>query len=84
MSRPGPWRITFDTNPDDCNMSCIMCERFSQYAKKTYRKPRRMRFEIIETTVDDAVPLGLKEIIPSTMGEPLLYQDFEQIIQLCL
>ena len=83
MKLKGPWRITFDTNPDDCNMSCIMCERFSQYAKNKHGKPRRMRFEIIETTVDDAFPLGLREIIPSTMGEPLLYQDFDKIIRLC-
>jgi hypothetical protein len=28
-----PWRITFDTNPDDCNLSCIMCEEHSIYSK---------------------------------------------------
>ena len=28
----GPWRITFDTNPDDCNLRCIMCECFSPYS----------------------------------------------------
>lgn len=30
---PAPWRITFDTNPDDCNLSCIMCEEHSIYSK---------------------------------------------------
>ncbi len=83
MKLPGPWRITFDTNPDDCNMSCIMCERFSKYADPGTSKPRRMRYEIIETAVNDAIPLGLREIIPSTMGEPLLYSDFDKIIKLC-
>ena len=83
MKLPGPWRITFDTNPDDCNMSCVMCENFSPYTKKTLAKPRRMEYEIIETAVNDAIPLGLKEIIPSTMGEPLLYAEFEKIIHLC-
>ena len=24
--KPGPWRITFDTNPDHCNFKCVMCE----------------------------------------------------------
>ena len=28
-----PWRITFDTNPDDCNLRCIMCEEHSIYSK---------------------------------------------------
>src|SRR5207253_2951864 len=25
----GPWRITFDTNPDTCNLHCVMCEEHS-------------------------------------------------------
>ena len=32
QERPGPWRITFDTNPDDCNLHCIMCEDHSPYS----------------------------------------------------
>ena len=28
----GPWRITFDTNPDDCNLHCIMCEDHWPYS----------------------------------------------------
>ena len=31
-SKPGPWRITFDTNPDDCNLHCIMCEDHSPFS----------------------------------------------------
>ncbi len=27
--KEGPWRITFDTNPDNCNLKCIMCEEHS-------------------------------------------------------
>lgn len=30
---PVPWRITFDTNPDDCNLRCMMCEEHSIYSK---------------------------------------------------
>jgi MoaA/NifB/PqqE/SkfB family radical SAM enzyme len=42
-----------------------------------------MDFSIISKTVNDAVKHGLMEIIPSTMGEPLLYKNFIKIIELC-
>lgn len=80
--RKSPWRITFDTNPDLCNLHCIMCEGHSKFATKT-RQNRIMPFEIIEKTVAETAQFGLKEIIPSTMGEPLLYKDFEKILDLC-
>jgi glycosyltransferase involved in cell wall biosynthesis/MoaA/NifB/PqqE/SkfB family radical SAM enzyme len=85
----GPWRITFDTNPDTCNLACIMCEEHSPHSslqklRQAEKRPRRiMPFEMIERVVADAAPHGLREIIPSTMGEPLLYHDFEGIIALC-
>ena len=85
----GPWRITFDTNPDTCNLKCIMCEEHSPYSKlQTTRKMdgkqhRLMSIDLIRRVVRDAVPHGLREIIPSTMGEPLLYKDFDSIIDLC-
>ena len=85
----GPWRITFDTNPDDCNMSCIMCEEHSEYSplKRTRlasnRPHRLMEISTIRRVVREMVPLGLKEIIPSTMGEPLLYDHFEDILNIC-
>ena len=85
----GPWRITFDTNPDTCNMRCVMCEEHSPYspsqaARKKEGKPRRlMPVELIRRVVADAAANGLREIIPSTMGEPLLYKRFEDILDLC-
>ena len=87
--KQGPWRITFDTNPDDCNLSCIMCEDHSPYS--TTRKERvsagiprrRMNIELIRQILSSAQGTPLREIIPSTMGEPLLYKHFEEIIQLC-
>jgi len=86
---PGPWRITFDTNPDDCNLHCIMCEEHSLSSPKyelrkngTYQR-RVMEYELIEQVVAECTPKGLREIIPSTMGEPLLYQEFPKIIALC-
>ncbi|MBK8219278.1 MAG: glycosyltransferase [Myxococcales bacterium] len=87
--REGPWRITFDTNPDLCNLKCIMCEEHSSHSplqlrrKEAGRARREMPFELIERVVAEAAPRGLREIIPSTMGEPLLYEHFERIIGLC-
>lgn len=87
--RAGPWRMTFDTNPDTCNLRCIMCEEHSphsslQIRRKESGQPRRsMPFAMIERVVAEAVPRGLREIIPSTMGEPLLYEQFTDILDLC-
>ena len=85
----GPWRITFDTNPDDCNLSCIMCEDHSPYSKtqETRRNlglpKRRMDIALIRRVLADSAGTRLREIIPSTMGEPLLYRHFEEILELC-
>ena len=85
----GPWRITFDTNPDTCNMRCVMCEEHSphsalQAARRREGKPRRlMPIELIRRVVADAAKDGLREVIPSTMGEPLLYEHFEDILAIC-
>ena len=82
----GPWRITFDTNPDDCNLLCIMCERYDilRNQKNAEIKKRRMSPLLIEEVVKQGVQMGeLKEIIPSTMGEPLLYKYFDVFINLC-
>jgi len=85
----GPWRVTFDTNPDTCNLRCVMCEEHSPHSPLQQRrrqegKPRRrMPFEMIERVISEAVPNGLREVIPSTMGEPLLYEHFEGILALC-
>jgi glycosyltransferase involved in cell wall biosynthesis/MoaA/NifB/PqqE/SkfB family radical SAM enzyme len=83
------WRITIDTNPEDCNLNCIMCEEHSPYSnfiptlfKETGVKRRRMKFEIAKDIFQQAEKLGVKEIIPSTMGEPLLYKEFDKIVEL--
>ncbi len=83
------WRITIDTNPEDCNLKCIMCEEhspFSDFIPKLYKetgiKRRRMEFATVESIFKEAATLGVREIIPSTMGEPLLYKQFDQIFEL--
>ena len=78
----GPWRITFDTNPDQCNLRCIMCEEHSKYNINKKSIKRVMDFAIIEKVIEEAVNFGLKEIIPSTMGEPLLYKHFVDLVNL--
>jgi glycosyltransferase involved in cell wall biosynthesis/MoaA/NifB/PqqE/SkfB family radical SAM enzyme len=88
-SANGPWRITFDTNPDDCNLKCIMCEEHSLHSdlqrkrRVDGRPKRRMPIETIRSVLQDCAGKGLREIIPSTMGEPLLYKHFDEIIDLC-
>ena len=84
------WRLTLDTNPEDCNLACIMCEEHSPYSdfkqkllEQTGQKVRRMPAAWLEPLFQEAKALGIREIIPSTMGEPLLYKDFDRILALC-
>lgn len=81
------WRITLDTNPEDCNLSCMMCEEhspFSTYIKeKLNGKHRRMPQEWLEPIFKQAKKLGVQEMIPSTMGEPLIYKHFAHFVDLC-
>jgi MoaA/NifB/PqqE/SkfB family radical SAM enzyme len=81
------WRITLDTNPEDCNLSCIMCEEHSPFStyisEKLGGKHRRMPKEWLEPIFQQAQKMGIKEIIPSTMGEPLLYKHFAYFVELC-
>ncbi|MGE3509823.1 MAG: glycosyltransferase [Vicinamibacterales bacterium] len=85
----GPWRITFDTNPDTCNLHCIMCEEHSLHSPRQAERraagkpPRMMPFELLQRILTEAARNGLREVIPSTMGEPLMYPDFDGIIDLC-
>lgn len=81
------WRVTIDTNPEDCNLSCTMCEEhspFSTYIKeKLNGKHRRMPKEWLEPIFEQAKKIGVTEMIPSTMGEPLIYKHFDHFIELC-
>ena len=87
--KTGPWRITFDTNPDDCNLSCIMCEDHSPYSSTLRDRilaklpRRRMDIALIKQILRENQSSVLREIIPSTMGEPLLYKHFETMLELC-
>jgi glycosyltransferase involved in cell wall biosynthesis/MoaA/NifB/PqqE/SkfB family radical SAM enzyme len=84
-----PFRLTFDTNPDQCNLTCVMCEEHSPHStRQAERKacgipPRQMMIETFETVMRELGDHPPSEIIPSTMGEPLLYRDFDRIIAAC-
>jgi glycosyltransferase involved in cell wall biosynthesis/MoaA/NifB/PqqE/SkfB family radical SAM enzyme len=79
-----PERITFVTNPGLCNLSCPMCDTHSPFSGHRAQRGKLpiMDFSVIDQTVRELAPLGLKEIIPSTMGEPLLYPLFEKLLDL--
>lgn len=84
------WRLTLDTNPEDCNLACIMCEEHSPFSRfreelfaKTGVKVRHMPPNWLRPIFEEAAQMGIKEIIPSTMGEPLLYRQFDEILELC-
>ena len=78
------WRITIDTNPEDCNYHCIMCEEHSRFShfKETIGCRRLMPVEWIDSLFEEASRLGVREIIPSTMGEPLLYKGIDRFYEL--
>lgn len=83
---PGPWRITFVTNPDDCNLHCVMCDGNSELARLRdgpRAAPRRMPIDLVRRVLAERRASPLREIIPSTMGEPLLYPDMDAIVELC-
>lgn len=78
------WRITLDTNPEHCNYHCIMCEEHSRYSSFKERlkasgvSSRLMPKEWLGKIFEQAHQLGISEVIPSTMGEPLLYSGIEE------
>jgi MoaA/NifB/PqqE/SkfB family radical SAM enzyme len=64
-----------------------MCEEHSPFStyisEKLGGKHRRMPKEWLEPIFQQAQKMGIKEIIPSTMGEPLLYKHFAYFVELC-
>lgn len=66
-----------------------MCEEHSRFSgqqlarKNAGIQRRRMDIRLIEQVLSKTQNSPLREIIPSTMGEPLLYQNFDQIIGFC-
>lgn len=73
-------RITFVTNPSECNLRCPMCKDFGTGILSG--STPQMPFSWIENTITHLVSQGLREVIPSTIGEPLLYAHFERLLDL--
>lgn len=42
-----------------------------------------MDIDLVGTTLSEMAPLGTHEVIPTTMGEPLMYKEFPGFIDLC-
>ena len=81
-----PWRINVDTNPDDCNLSCIMCELHSPYAAPGKRPAvlrRRMYPRIFRALFEELRGTAFQEVVATSMGEPLLYEYMPEIVELC-
>ncbi|WP_242346498.1 radical SAM/SPASM domain-containing protein [Anaeromyxobacter terrae] len=80
----GPWRITLVTNPDDCNLACAMCECGAARAPGRARDaPRRMDPGLARRVLEERRGSPLAEVIPSTMGEPLLWAGLDGLVDLC-
>jgi len=77
---PGPWRLTLVTNPDDCNLRCDMCECG---AARRPGPPRRMPAELAARVLRERAGTPLAEVIPSTLGEPLLWGGLDALAELC-
>lgn len=80
-------RLTLVTNPDVCNLRCPLC--FLNQRGRTFGMGE-MPWSVAKAAVDefwnaanDGVVGGLREIIPSTMGEPLLYSQFNELVNYC-
>jgi MoaA/NifB/PqqE/SkfB family radical SAM enzyme len=79
-ARRGPWRLTLVTNPDDCNLRCDMCECG---AARRPGPPRRMEAGLAERVLRERAGTPLTEVIPSTLGEPLLWSGLDALLDLC-
>lgn len=77
-------RITIDTNPDTCNFKCQMCDTHSIYNTHFVKSRPDMDRKLLQEVLRQAKNLGVKEIIPTTMGEPTLYKYFDVIVDFCL
>lgn len=83
-------RITLLTNPDKCNLNCPLCFLNQRGFSRCVLGVGEMSFETARAAIekyaverDASGKRVLREVIPSTMGEPLLYSYFEDLLSLC-
>lgn len=75
-------RLTLVTNPDVCNLRCPLC--FLNQRGRAYGKGEMPLDVAIAAIEKYGGAGGLREVIPSTMGEPLLYSKFAELLDYCL
>ena len=71
-------RLTLLTNPDTCNLHCPLCFLNQRGVSVGLGE---MPVEVVLRSIEKYA--GVREVIPSTMGEPLLYSHFEELLELC-
>lgn len=71
-------RLTLLTNPDICNLHCPLC---FLNQRRVPTGLGEMPIEVARHSIEKYA--GVREVIPSTMGEPLLYSHFEELLELC-
>ena len=81
----GPWRLTLVADPDDCNLACDMCECGRARADgPPSRPPRRLDPALALAAFASARSGGaLREVVPSTLGEPLLWAGTDSLLDAC-
>ena len=83
-------RITLLTNPDECNLRCPLCFLNQRSNGRRVFGLGEMPFEIARGAIEKYAAVRdasgsreLREVIPSTMGEPLLYSHFDELLEFC-
>ena len=71
-------RLTLLTNPDICNLHCPLCFLNQRGVPAGYGE---MPIEVARRAVEKYH--DVHELIPSTMGEPLLYSYFNELLDIC-
>lgn len=80
----GPWRLTLVTNPDDCTLACDMCPCGVARARGSPPRPaRRMAPALALAILEERRGSSLVQVIPSTLGEPLLWQGLDALLNKC-
>lgn len=75
-------RLTLQISPGLCNQQCLVCRVHSPW--NTLGKPTaQLNWQQIESQIRNAHAQGVRELIPGSMGEPLLHPEFPNIVDLC-
>ncbi len=77
----GPWRLTLVSNPDDCLLACDMCP--CGQPRPPGAVPRRMDPALAMAVLEERRGSALAQVIPSTLGEPLLWRGMDELLRAC-